>query len=427
MSKEEIASSTGLKHYTDTPVFFPNLWDKLWKLQPPTEEEFTERPLYYYSEKYEEWLKNPPSLILTTCQQLKGKTLLPLEIRSGQDLAIGTVISEYTGIFSLLPPVNNLRAFFTNGIDGTFRTGLYDAAVAGNAARWTNSGFPNCGLMDMGNYAGAPRHLLFLLENVPKNTPLIWDYGVNQAVLTFGAQVLLQREAVRVFFKQGISALCASANLLKKQIVEFKGRIPQINTEKYLAFQLMTSRIQHPLQCPGTLLDLHFSNIIRAEAWGAILTSCEDEAFSLWMESNPFFSHVIYSFVLRILELEKVLKTNPKIKEQVYLWVLESIGNLSIMQILQGFEEIKKDVSRLEAESDFFTQLNLKLKSYDWLKDENAPLSLSRRKIDKLYALRSIMTDGEILTWTANSISRMKPDSNDDNYEMLLWILGQID
>ena len=428
MSGEELASATGLRYYTDTPIFLPNLWERLWKLQPPSPEEFTRIPLQYYYEKYEEWVKNPPSLILTTCPQLKGKTPLPLEIRSGQDLPIGTVISEYSGLATpILPPLINFPAYFTTDIDGSFHLDDYDAKEAGNAARWANSGFPNCALVDIGNYAGAHRYLLLLMESVPKNTPLIWDYGVKQAALTFGSQVLLEREAARTFFKQGLKALCTKANLLKTQMIRPKaGRMPEVKSEDFLCLQLMVNRMHHPLNCPGTLLDLHFSHIIRAEEWLPNLSNPTDEVYSIWGKNNLFFGPIIRSVVLRILELEKVLETNPKIKEQVNQWVLASIGNLSIMQILQGFEEIKKDGSRIEKESEYFLQLTLKLKNYDWLKEENAPLSLARRKVDKLNALRSIMSDEQILFWAATAMNEMQLNPQSDNFQILLWVVEQI-
>jgi hypothetical protein len=113
---------------------------------------------------------------------------------------------------------------------------------------------------------------------------------------------------------------------------------------------------------------------------------------NMFTNKNKFFENwkddkmaITVSFQRQIIKMDKILANFPKTQTAVNEWVLESIGKLSIMQILKGLQQVIQTLNKTEDKlinlltDSFKENLEKELSSYQWEQDSEAPLGLKQR------------------------------------------------
>lgn len=183
-----------------------------------------------------------------------------------------------------------------------------------------------------------------------------------------------------------------------------------------------------PLSSPKALLDLHFSHKVYAKQWMDLLLNPELMIIKncLSQMPGPFFT--LKSILKRILEFDAAFQNYPKAKKIASKWILNHLDNLSIMQLLKGMQLASKDIALLlEKGEAFFTQS--KLETYDWIKDEAAPLSLNQRRLDIYEEHRSSAEPKSKLIASFNAnLAQMNDvgiDQKSEAYTTLEWLIAK--
>ena len=140
------------------------------------------------------------------------------------------------------------------------------------------------------------------------------------------------------------------------------------------------------MNTPTALLDLHFSGTVLAEEWLDQWDTKQTDCIWQWSREQAW-AQKVRSMLVRLSEYEKQLSEHPKLKKEFADWVINSIGRLSVMEILKAMDFIKEWCSTLKETSepvafqcDSF--LKDKLKGYDFKTDEDAPLGFKRTRED---------------------------------------------
>ena len=99
----------------------------------------------------------------------------------------------------------------------------------------------------------------------------------------------------------------------------------------------------------------------------------------------------VLSFILCIMEFGVTLSSNKELLDLGSKWVLDSIGKLSVMQILKGMRliEVNPHMSKLDEE------VLGRLQNYNWIDDPNAPLGLSQIIEDRLDLFKALTPHAE--------------------------------
>ena len=369
-------STTGIKVYTDDPIFPPEEWRNLWEQVPPSIE------LGGVEEKikreYFKWRENPSVLKVAPCPQLQGGASPSFGLFAAKTIYPGTVIGEYSGVVVDSKKYKDCSLRETCGQlseETAYVMDSHDARNVGSATRWINCGFPNAIGGDVFAF-GAKRYALMAVETIKAGEEVLIDYGISQAALVFGTQKLLRRERMEAFFQSGLEPLVQQFLKLCK-------------IRKVLSIQCCdhVGKILFPLDNPMALLYLHFKKLVSAAEWfEAIRLDSENPIFSHWIKKNTDLSWAVRSILMRILHFEKELENLQELKEPISHWILAQIEKLSVMQILKGLDLIGLAVSSRELTMEnwerYSFQLGEQLSSYNWIEDEEGPMSFERRYQD---------------------------------------------
>lgn len=376
LSDEDLKKWTGLSLYSDTVIYPPEQYMPLWQQVPQNipERILTKR---FIRKGFQEWLKNPPRLVLGVANELKITQSLILELRVDEDMAAGTVVGEYAGLYNPSKNFSSLDLVIEHNNDD-FQGVNVTAEEIGNATRWSNHGFPNAALIELPTDFGTPRHLLILLFPAKKGTRVLWDYGLGTS-LTWGKQHLFNREEMRQYYQKGLKVIA-------KECDNFCGELKVIATKNFLStsdnlfikHNLLRGRLFYPFNNPAVLLDLHCSGASKAQ-----------EALEILENPPPFLADYIHhkslSFTWIKLFLKKFIAYDTKLpatlKPSIYQWILSSIGPLSCLQILKGLQRITNEGAAFSQEA--LSTLSKELATYEWKNDPDAPLSFKNAELSK--------------------------------------------
>ncbi len=362
--------SLGLKEYRDLPLFrYPKTWNQLWTKDEnpvPILDLIGLRTLTALQ-------KSPPKLIVEDCPEIHGKKLVagtlikkgdPIGVYGGEIIIEDDIVQSFIDLFK--PPFNQ------------YKFEKIDPTKIGNVIRYANTGRPNALMINFDNCNGTAFNILLAGEDIEENEEILIDYGSHFVTVSYGKDALFARDKLLADYSQGIDEIYNQYQLAKQTCYQ-KLEKNTLTINEMVDHRMIMSKVLYPLHIPAALLYLHFSESVKVDDWMKFIVkiitekNLEDAELNATISSNIIDLSVVYSVMKRIQSLDKFIN-NHKDSLTIKKWVLDSIGKLTIMQILKGFEIIQStncDIQSLE-----------KLSDYDWLTDKNASLSYENRKDD---------------------------------------------
>lgn len=369
LSDEELKKWTGLTRYVDTVIYPPEQYMRLWQQTP---EEMLHHILTnrYIRIGFQEWLKNSPRLVLGVADALKATQTLILELRADEDVAAGTVVGEYGGLFNRPQALSSSDKVIEES--DAFQSVDVTANQVGNATRWVNHGLPNVALVDLPNSFGITRSILITLTRVKKGDRFLWDYALGTS-LAWKKQHLFNLEEIRTYYQKGLKVITKECGVFQDSLKDTFAK-DRLNTSDSLYIQrdYLRARVFYAFNNPLVLLDLHCSGLSKAQEALDLLETPPRYLDEYFNHQRQFFNKVI-KFLKKFIEYDA--KISALLKPPLYQWILSSIGPLSCLQILKGLQIVANKSSILSKNTlpPFLEILNVYLSSYDFDEDPEAP------------------------------------------------------
>lgn len=364
LTSSMLFQKTGLKQYRDDPLYTTDVFKKLWQQQP--ELDGNERTVVKLRTK-------PPALLVGSCSELIKIDHPPLELYADEDISEWSPIAEYSGVVVKSRVKLGLKDCYKEEAmkKTAYLASVFNAQDLGNVARFANCGWPNAALIGVSAYNGTERSVLLALEpqGIKRGVPIRWDYGILSVELSFGRQLILGRDEMRLHYLKGLKHVC---------------KLTRYHLDKSTSL-IWGLRLHYPLNNPVALLDLHFTGLVMAAEWeDSIFDFNNKDLYESWSQST-FGKSLSHCFRTQLIEVEKVLSMHPKIKQAVSSWVLSKIGQLTMMQIIKGLVMIKENLLTNQEllkngfEGEYQNALDKFLFTYDWLNDDEAPMGEKQR------------------------------------------------
>ena len=434
LGSQRLQEYTGLECYRDDTFVPEGALKALWQQEAAAK-----------IEQNQMWLRMTPmrasrqcpSMVLTECAPLVGKTPRPLGLVAKEKIPFGAYLGEYTGEMqaSIQETSYFVDDFAQNSKSVEYLFGTVDAQTIGNHTRWMNWGWPNCVLLGVG-IDGFNKSVCYVCDpkGVEKDEPILWDYGIGETRLAFGEPfVLLGREKMRDFFRKGLKASFEGAKQIEKKIT--LGVSEKKELELHLEAICYGSRIIFPLNVPSALLDLHFSGIVPAKDWlPHLFFQLPDtpRGVEIWRQRYPSAMNRITAMMWRLTQLDLLAQVvGQGFREKLAEWALRSLGEMSVMQIVKGLDMIAQNPHEYNAGNKLWQDLNPFLAHYDWLKDEEAPLGIKRSRSARLELLL-ILCGGskegvkKSINESISAYEKSGDASPTESMEDLVWMLEQL-
>jgi Ankyrin repeats (3 copies)/SET domain len=417
--KEEM----GLTVYRDIPYYQPDAMKTLWEQNPETDNSCFAQTIMVKA--WQKYIKGRPNLLIKNSEELAHVSERTLGLFADTDIPSGDIITIYSGA---VKGVKNLPNSFKEHFNSEFSKEIYlldytNATDYGNASRYANWGWPNATIQNF-YVDGALHHALVASEpdGITAGEEIYWDYGIYCIDLAFGKQKILGREKMREFFSCGLQQCFHKVSGFSSPVVSITDLMGRI---------IVMQRVMFPLNSPTALLDLHFNGLVGADEWyEAVLHARENPVTDGWERHNRNIMTYMRSFLKRIIAVEDSTKGNIQIHSLLKNWVLDNIGELSVMQILKGFDILKERIKdgTNYSEGDwliFFNGLVAELKDYDWVTDDQAPMHIHKVREDALTLIMSLPKFEAIINIEIGLKFVQESDSDledSDSYSILMWI-----
>ena len=416
LAQQELKMLTGLSEYRDTPYVPLGKISELWQLKYEGESDHFE----LRQNDFRSFLqKVQPQVLITPCKELQEKSIYTLGLIAKQTIELSEPICVYSGKFITPLAAKTFLIACQPDYNDEYSCNHLDAKEMGNVARFINWGFPNTAISILDEKEGITQPYVLPLEKINPGDQILLDYGSNvQKGAYCEPHVLLGKEKMRDFFKNGLLEI-------QKQIDSTTLLVAQRKIHQIYETALQL-KLCYALNVPGALLDLHFSGIIKAKYWESYVNNerCSFAAIAQWKESNPFSLNYVISLICRINELEEKLSDNKVLRTIAAVWVLKSIGERPVINILKGMEIICSNPNARELDTN---ALNLELKSYDWMKDQNAPLCFTRTAEDRFkYMLRLNLSKNQYiktLEFNLEYLKRKGENEENESFQRVQWML----
>lgn len=373
-----------LKRYSDEVIYpashFTDLWMQKKIVNPMIEASY---PL---TSSYHDMLRNPPQLCIKEDEEMSKKLGSPFwSLVAGEDLAAGTVIAEYTGIFNPVKddksPLERAFANFSGVPFLPYALDNIDAEEITGAASFANCGWPKCVMVKIFNERGlAERSVLYVIDpnGIKAGEPIYWDY-LKSPALKWGFYQLSEREEMQSFFSVGVPALLKTASerieeftmvqtpivekylraqLSEKPITKKKSVPDQVLNPVLRSYYEYKTKLLYPLHTPAALLYLTCSGVVTPEDWEILRNeSWVAEEFS---KHNPSHRICTENIIKSLKVFMDALKDTGDFKIKALDFVIDQIGKLTIMQLWKGILLI--ELFALKKKSTSLEPLNLE----DW-------------------------------------------------------------
>jgi len=414
LEPESLKQRLNLECYNDSISYPPSSWEYLWK-QTPDSSEYV--PQKIAKESYNIWKQNPPpKFFIDRSPGLQSEKDKQLGL-FGDEAVIkaGQCLGEFGGQIHPAEMLDSFVACFSSSDSYSICFEQQDKKLAlqpkpeGSHLQYANCGFPNSFLIDIVS-DGAMRHLVIAGTDIHLGQEILWSYGVNAVNLVFGIQKLIGLDEMHAHFANGIETLKGQADNLENECKKLNGKTVDVRLDFISRSLLQEIRFMFPLDNPAAILDLHFRNIVPTSQW----QQCWDtsQAIKKWRNRFTMKSWYVYGVMERISDFDtqfKIAKTS--LKQSVSHWILDSIGRLSLMQILKGMEwmSLKFQDAPDFAWDEYQADLEKRLASYDFQQDENSPLSPKKIACDYLhYLLRTVNSEELLLLQLEDALKSLK-------------------
>lgn len=402
IAKENIKSILGISEYRDFNYFSRKEYKHLWKAFKSDD---CSDSLFYT-----QFLENPPLLGIRQCKELKGITESSKELIAMENLPAGRVVLPFSGVIDHNPKTPKPETFAScyNGysIETAYQREKLFSHERSNALIYANFGFPN--LIHMKVLAGGMKCGLFLSAGIRKGEPLLWDYGPAMPWLTYGKMHIFAKETMREFFKNGLQYIL---NTLKT-----------IRSENPLIASIINARLRFPLSAPAAVLDLHFNRLVSANDWHEHLRCEINSPILQWVSLNPFETIHLRCLLKSVITLEAAIDDNTNLRNLISTWVLKNNGQLSIMQILKIFENIKLQI-KTSSSIDwkvFLTEQEILIAHYDWNQDPNPTIGIEAAKNAMIEFYENLTHTEREATLNYNVVSLLKTGSSLNSDPMII-------
>ncbi len=388
IAPENLKSILGITEYRDCNYYPKSEYKYLWTAPNPQ--------LYSHTSLHEVWVENPPRLGIRPCKELMHISELSKELIAMEDLPLGCQIGAYPGEVD-----HNLQRTKVKTFAQTFNQYSKEAAYnrttlfsheRSNALIYANFGFPN--LIPLEVIAGGNKIGMFVSGGISKGDPLLWDYGPGMTWLSYGKTHLFDKNHMRSFFRKGIDAITAEIHAKE--------------TSNPIISILTRCRLLFPLSAPAAILDLHFNNLISASEWKGSLVKDKNPFILEWIKQQPFATTYLRCFLKCILDLEAAIGSNNELRALLNPWVIEKNNELSIMQMVKVFENIKEELKK-NSQTDwtsFLKQQETLIENYDWNHDPNPAIGYegSKRVMFECYEGMTQLQRVTTLTYNLNML-----------------------
>lgn len=385
--------------HTDIPLFDPQFFPKLGKQKTASHP--------YFVEAYHNYVQNRPKLIIGPSEQLKQ-----MELRTKERIEAGCVVTEYTGMKCKVPFYQRFADNFTlQSIQEIEYRGFnkIDAKRAGNESRFINCGFPNSSVVIV-EVDGVERALVVALEDIAPGMPILLDYGMDMFYLVYGTQKLLGKDRMISFYKKHGSHLL---DVLEQGQKKYDIRALEKTTtwKDVNELSALQEWFAFPFQNPTALLYLHFRKSVD------YIKLCKTMETSRLTCVNDLVSRLSYQHILNIVRILTKIKSKYKKGEwdKIAAWVSARLEKIPLTHIIKGLD--------LFARGKKANEVNQILEKYNWLEDEDHPLSY-RRRVDNLVEIYKKMPKDEIIPQLKATLK--DEDKKFESYHITLELIKRL-
>ncbi len=275
--------------------------------------------------------------------------------------------------------------------------------------------------MRLHGYQGGDLGLFVAGEDIAEGAPIQVNYGTSAKSLMWGKYPLPNRLEVRSWFKRGT----------EERLKEFeKPSLHEGNIGGVIAKNMKAAKLAYPLYTPAAILDLVFSGTTTIRDWLALVNQKNSRFFQGLHGFDTEMSEFM-NLLRRLLKFEENLNASPNVLQVSSQWILNQIGNLSVMQLMEAIERIGEACAKKELDINswdaFKAKLEYELPEYDWLKDKNASLGFKRRCEDML---ETFLTLDNPLKTAREELEQARKLGNDEEGEAVLshlWLIEQLE
>lgn len=378
-SQDEL-KSLRFEYYTDIPFYKdPETLELLWGEGCLSSDPVLNK---LGNEIFKNLQSHPPLLSVEECPEINGLKLVAQSL-----IKKGAAVGSYGGC---VKQTDNYKDDFSEIL--TSKTSPYlfdniDPIDGGNAIRYANKGRPNTVMVGI-VINGANINLLLAIEDIKPGDEILWDYSLSVFTLNFSEHMVFDRNKVRQDFSQEIADIY-SRFLEAKKIYDADVSTNMTKMEKFLDFIHLESILLFPMNTPLIPIDLHFSNVVHINKWITLFAEITKDAYykkDLYLikkvAANMVGYSAVYSVMKRIQAFDHFMKDFSEQKIFIYDWFVKCTDKLSVMQILQVMEILKKENLKTVDINALLEQVLKQVDDYDWLKDPHAALSYENRKND---------------------------------------------
>jgi len=382
LTEERAKEAFGMKAYRDISFFPAQYLKNLWQQEKSVEEPLINRVVEAFKSR------SPKFVISSIAKDFYTLT-------AEEDLEAGTLIGEYGGIFrktgrfSFFPfafPVNNEA-------QSGYQFSIWDAREVGNLTRFINCGFGNVSALPYVQN-GINKVIFVAYDKILKGQPILFNYGAKAYEVTYAApQILFNRDEIHNFFKKGLKNIEKEIQAADKEAMAANPMNVQIR--HYLKRLNVRDHSLFPLDNPMCLIDLHVSGIVPAKDWLKVLMERNEIIVLEWVKAHGLITQFyLMELAIRVEQLDRDIKKNAPDHYPLFLnWVQGRCQTLKIMDLMKGMDWIEEALVT-EKNPKLIDEIDERLKSYDWTKDESNFYSYENRRktIEKHLSIDLIQT-----------------------------------
>ncbi len=383
---EEVARSQfGMESFQDEVYFSPSQLKALWQMEKWTLDPNLS-PLTLNS------IKEPPPKL----QVAEVQTGL-FGLVADEDIEPGSYIGEYTGEYrGSLPRSFNFESHFSEE-DRELTSYLidpYDAKSIGGSIRFINCGPSNANFMQV-NIRGAKRVVVISTERIKKGDPIYLNYGLMATNVSFGPQILFNKEKICSFFAADLNSLFERYEQVLTDVFNlFPNLDPDHSSFKNtpLVTEVLSLKLKllFPLSNPIALLYLHCKGLVDINEWYKLIDSGKYSVLTAWKTNNATFLPQIYHLYSKYQEVEENLRERKTVLRK---WMIENLEKYSLTHLIRAMDLIQEAV--LSNQTEFAKSVENELENYNWRKDESHLFSVNgialgiKKEIERQVSLMS--------------------------------------
>jgi hypothetical protein len=319
-----------------------------------------------------------PSLIIQECKELSGVVPNSMELVANEDIPENSFVTEYTGLkVDCLKPRSFLESFDEElAKSEEYSLEGVDARHAGNEAKFSNMGFPNC-FLTTSVIDSVERQFIVSLRPIKKGEAILWSYGPKMHPLVLGRQILLGKEEMEKFYKEHQDIPGEALEDLTRVVWATQAGLPDLAPDSTNSNKLRCM-LYFPLDCPTALLHLHFRDIIPFTVFANSFYT--NPAYRLWKKTCVSETIILMCIIKVLQQTDTFVKKNSSFEPLIKEFVLSKLEKATLISILKGLDLLGKSDQVVTSDdlSQRIVEVEAFLSTYDWKTDPDHPFSFER-------------------------------------------------